>query len=71
VVKGHHLAQISIHLEFLVPWELKGSGNMVVIDSFWFGIAGVIVGQEKESYTVRFTPVEESLEEHFETFEAR
>jgi len=66
LVRRVHREQISIDPKFLVPLALTGGKDVVVIDGPWFGIAGVIVGRENESYVVRFTLLEDPRDELFE-----
>jgi hypothetical protein len=55
VVRGVFPVQISIHPKFLVPWKPKQNSDVVVIDGSWAGSDGVVVGEDRGSYVVRFT----------------
>jgi len=66
LVRGVCWEQISIDPKFLVPLEPTGGKDVVVIDGPWFSITGIIVGQENESYIIRFMLLEDPWDELFE-----
>jgi hypothetical protein len=72
VVRGVRPVQVSIHPKFLVPWAPRQGSDVVVIDGSWLGFQGIVVGNDGNSYTVRFTMSDSSGEHsHEETFDVK
>jgi hypothetical protein len=72
VIRGVRPVQISIHPRYLVPWTPRQGSNVVVIDGSWLGFQGIVVGNDADSYTVRFTMRDSSGEHsHEEIFDIK
>lgn len=68
MVKGSRIMQISIDPKYLVPWNPKEGGEVVVIagDSVLFGCSGIIVDKKGDGqFIVQFTTEGDSLKRDF------
>ena len=48
VFKHPQAKQLSVHPRFLILWELVQGGEVVVLNSTWFGIVGSIKDQRDD-----------------------